>query len=176
MHKLKTLYRCPGRSQASTGFFGPKCFCPRHLQVCSCDADHRCTCDSSQLLVFTEAKVDQKNGDISATAGFLGAGKTTLVHHILNANHNHRIAVIVNEYGDTAGIESAAVTTGQARQADQLFCSIWLSPMALAFLHLPSSAVCTLAVHTRLMHEQFLHIKSKSVHTHPQSNPFVKMA
>lgn len=42
--------------------------------------------------------------------GFLGAGKTTLVHHILNTNHKHRIAVIVNEYGDTSGIESAAIS------------------------------------------------------------------
>lgn len=42
--------------------------------------------------------------------GFLGAGKTTLVHHILNTNHKRRIAVIVNEYGDTSGIESAAIS------------------------------------------------------------------
>ena len=61
-----------------------------------------------------------ETGDTAAVGtGFLGAGKTTLVHHILNAQHQQRIAVIVNEYGDTAGIESAAVTTGQARQADQ---------------------------------------------------------
>lgn len=46
-------------------------------------------------------------------AGFLGAGKTTLVHHILNASHKYRIAVIVNEFGDTSGIEKAAVTSGQ---------------------------------------------------------------
>lgn len=53
-------------------------------------------------------------------AGFLGSGKTTLVRHILSADHNFRIAVIVNEYGDTAGIESAAVTNDQVRQTADL--------------------------------------------------------
>lgn len=51
--------------------------------------------------------------NFTCNAGFLGAGKTTLVHHILKASHKHRIAVIVNEFGDTSGIERAAVTSGQ---------------------------------------------------------------
>lgn len=37
--------------------------------------------------------------------GFLGAGKTTLVNHILSADHGRRIAVIVNEMGEI-GIDS----------------------------------------------------------------------
>ncbi|KAL3144018.1 hypothetical protein ABBQ32_003822 [Trebouxia sp. C0010 RCD-2024] len=56
---------------------------------------------------------DSDDGDEPPEAvalGFLGAGKTTLVHHILNTNHKHRIAVIVNEYGDSSGIESAAIS------------------------------------------------------------------
>jgi hypothetical protein len=36
-----------------------------------------------------------------------GAGKTTLVERILNAQHGYRIAVILNEIGDTHGIEKA---------------------------------------------------------------------
>lgn len=36
-------------------------------------------------------------------AGFLGAGKSTLVRHILSASHGLRIAVILNEYGE--GVE-----------------------------------------------------------------------
>lgn len=56
-----------------------------------------------------------KSVPVTLITGFLGAGKTTLVHHILNASHKHRIAVIVNEFGDTSGIERAAVTSGQAR-------------------------------------------------------------
>ncbi|KAL0048912.1 hypothetical protein WJX82_002154 [Trebouxia sp. C0006] len=54
-----------------------------------------------------------KSVPVTLITGFLGAGKTTLVHHILNASHKYRIAVIVNEFGDTSGIERAAVTSGQ---------------------------------------------------------------
>jgi len=37
---------------------------------------------------------------VTLITGFLGAGKTTLVRHILSANHGMRIAVILNEFGD----------------------------------------------------------------------------
>ena len=32
--------------------------------------------------------------------GFLGAGKTTLVNHILKGKHGRRIAIIENEFGE----------------------------------------------------------------------------
>ena len=38
--------------------------------------------------------------------GFLGAGKTTLVRHLLANNHGRRIALIVNEFGDL-GVDGA---------------------------------------------------------------------
>ncbi|MCM8538410.1 MAG: GTP-binding protein [Lentisphaeraceae bacterium] len=37
---------------------------------------------------------------VSIITGFLGSGKTTLVNHILTANHGFKIAVIVNEFGE----------------------------------------------------------------------------
>ncbi|MER7081485.1 GTPase, G3E family [Saccharopolyspora kobensis] len=37
---------------------------------------------------------------VTVLTGFLGAGKTTLVNHILTAEHGHRIAVIENEFGE----------------------------------------------------------------------------
>ena len=36
---------------------------------------------------------------ITVVTGFLGAGKTTLVNYVLNADHGYRIAVILNEFG-----------------------------------------------------------------------------
>src|SRR5262249_24623835 len=36
---------------------------------------------------------------VTLVAGFLGSGKTTLVNRILSAQHDQRIAVIVNEFG-----------------------------------------------------------------------------
>ena len=42
-------------------------------------------------------------------SGFLGAGKSTLIQYILQAKHGYRIAVVMNEIGDTADIEKAAM-------------------------------------------------------------------
>ena len=36
----------------------------------------------------------------AVVTGFLGAGKTTLINHILTGNHGKRIAVIENEFGE----------------------------------------------------------------------------
>jgi len=41
--------------------------------------------------------------------GFLGAGKTTLIRHILNNTNGRRIALIINEFGDL-GIDREMVT------------------------------------------------------------------
>lgn len=39
---------------------------------------------------------------VTVLTGFLGSGKTTLLSHILNAQHGYKIAVIENEFSDTA--------------------------------------------------------------------------
>ncbi|GFR53016.1 hypothetical protein Agub_g15708 [Astrephomene gubernaculifera] len=53
---------------------------------------------------------------VTIVTGFLGAGKTTLVKHILTADHGYRIAVILNEYGEDVGIESSFVQSEQGLQ------------------------------------------------------------
>ena len=45
---------------------------------------------------------------ITVVTGFLGSGKTTLVNHILTANHGKKVAVIENEFGEV-GIDDALV-------------------------------------------------------------------
>ena len=36
---------------------------------------------------------------VTIVTGFLGAGKTTLINHVLTANHGKKVAVIENEFG-----------------------------------------------------------------------------
>ena len=45
---------------------------------------------------------------VTVLTGYLGAGKTTLLNRILTENHNQRIAVIVNEFGEV-GIDHQLV-------------------------------------------------------------------
>ncbi|KAF8318989.1 cobW-domain-containing protein, partial [Clavulina sp. PMI_390] len=53
---------------------------------------------------------------LTIITGFLGAGKSTLLQYILSAQHGHRIAVIMNEFADSADIESRTinVSSGEA--------------------------------------------------------------
>ncbi len=37
---------------------------------------------------------------VTVVTGFLGAGKTTLIRHLLEAAHGRRLALIINEFGD----------------------------------------------------------------------------
>jgi len=51
---------------------------------------------------------DQHRTPCSILTGFLGAGKTTLVNHILQGRHGLKIAVIENEFGEV-GVDDALV-------------------------------------------------------------------
>ncbi|KIW55530.1 hypothetical protein PV05_04262 [Exophiala xenobiotica] len=53
---------------------------------------------------------------ITIVTGYLGAGKTTLLNYILTAEHGKKIAVILNEFGNTADIEKS-LTVNQGNQS-----------------------------------------------------------
>jgi len=44
---------------------------------------------------------------MTIVTGYLGSGKSTLLDYILKEQHGRRIAVIMNEFGDTSDIECA---------------------------------------------------------------------
>ena len=49
---------------------------------------------------------------VTLLSGFLGSGKTTLANRILTEQHNQRVAVIVNEFGDV-GIDGSLVVSSE---------------------------------------------------------------
>ncbi|PTB45432.1 hypothetical protein M441DRAFT_159216 [Trichoderma asperellum CBS 433.97] len=58
---------------------------------------------------------------ITIVTGYLGAGKTTLLNYILTAQHGKKIAVIMNEFGDSVDIEkSLTVSQGDNRVEEWL--------------------------------------------------------
>ena len=55
---------------------------------------------------------------VTVITGFLGAGKTTLVRHLLQNNQGRRIAILVNEFGEV-GIDGELLRSCQICDADQ---------------------------------------------------------
>ncbi|MBL8700107.1 MAG: GTP-binding protein [Alphaproteobacteria bacterium] len=53
---------------------------------------------------------------VTVVGGYLGAGKTTLVNHVLREARDRRIVVLVNDFGDIA-VDSALIA---AREGDKL--------------------------------------------------------
>ncbi|KAI9889860.1 MAG: hypothetical protein M1814_004695 [Vezdaea aestivalis] len=56
---------------------------------------------------------------ITIVTGYLGAGKTTLMNYILTEQHGKRIAVILNEFGNSADIEKALTVNKDGQQVEE---------------------------------------------------------
>ncbi|KAF9202605.1 COBW domain-containing protein 1 [Podila verticillata] len=54
-----------------------------------------------------EEETPSKKIPITIITGFLGSGKSTLLDYILTEKHDFKVAVILNEFGDTGGIDQA---------------------------------------------------------------------
>ncbi|CAL9707971.1 unnamed protein product [Knipowitschia caucasica] len=75
--------------------------------------------DECPELVPIEPKPPASVGQIPVTiiTGYLGAGKTTLLNYILTEQHNKRIAVILNEFGEGSALEKSLAVS----QAGELY-------------------------------------------------------
>jgi G3E family GTPase len=56
---------------------------------------------------------------VTIITGFLGSGKTTLVTRLLTTQHGKRIAVILNEFGSSSGIDKSLVPTADGKLAEE---------------------------------------------------------
>ncbi|KAH0536142.1 hypothetical protein FGG08_006964 [Glutinoglossum americanum] len=65
------------------------------------------------------ADLNLRKVPITIVTGYLGAGKTTLLNYILGEQHGKRIAVILNEFGDSADIEKALTVNKDGQQVEE---------------------------------------------------------
>ena len=75
---------------------------------------------------------------VTVVAGFLGAGKTTLVNHILKGDHGLRIAVVVNDFG-SINIDAELISDvgeGMVSLANGCICCVIRSDLISAVLQL----------------------------------------
>ncbi|KAH6612123.1 COBW domain-containing protein 1 [Boeremia exigua] len=61
--------------------------------------------DEAPTLISDPNALPTKKVPLTIITGYLGAGKTTLLNYILTAQHGKKIAVILNEFGDSIDIE-----------------------------------------------------------------------
>lgn len=68
-----------------------------------------------------EIEEEEKPGKVPITivTGYLGAGKTTLLNYILTAQHGKKVAVIMNEFGDSLDIEKSLTVNKDGESVEE---------------------------------------------------------
>ncbi|KAK0935915.1 hypothetical protein LTR29_012537 [Friedmanniomyces endolithicus] len=69
---------------------------------------------------------------ITIITGYLGAGKTTLLNYILTAHHGKKIAVILNEFGNSTDLEQTSLSITEPSSTQSV----------AAWLPLPNGCLC----------------------------------
>ncbi|KAL5594616.1 hypothetical protein BROUX41_001535 [Berkeleyomyces rouxiae] len=82
--------------------------------------------EAPPVLVDVSADFDSDAGEekqvkvpITIVTGYLGAGKTTLLNYILTEQHGKKIAVIMNEFGDSLDIEKSLTVNNNGEQVEE---------------------------------------------------------
>ncbi|KAK3353084.1 CobW/HypB/UreG, nucleotide-binding domain-containing protein [Lasiosphaeria hispida] len=75
--------------------------------------------DLVEIGVDVDAEEKVAKVPITIVTGYLGAGKTTLLNYILTAQHGKKVAVIMNEFGDSLDIEKSLTVTKNGESVEE---------------------------------------------------------
>lgn len=64
-------------------------------------------------------RAPERRVPITIVTGYLGSGKTTLLNHILTTNHGKKIAVILNEFGNSGDIEKSLTVAKEGQEVEE---------------------------------------------------------
>ena len=71
---------------------------------------------------FTKEVIEHEPTQVIVVAGFLGAGKTTLIESVLKAPQlQQRVAVIQNEFSPQMGLEASLMRDAEGNDIDDFY-------------------------------------------------------
>lgn len=70
--------------------------------------------DEEEIPILVSMNPSEGRIPVTLLTGFLGAGKSTLINHLLRVNHGKRIAIVENEFSEGLSIEGMIVKSGVA--------------------------------------------------------------
>ncbi|KAG9074337.1 hypothetical protein FS749_014115 [Ceratobasidium sp. UAMH 11750] len=97
------------------------------------DEDVPVLINHEQTVKPTSARGPGNKVPLTIITGFLGSGKSTFLKYVLTERHGYRIAIIMNEFGDTADIEGRAISVSSPDDP---------SSLATEFLELANGCLC----------------------------------
>lgn len=92
--------------------------------------------------------LNHRKTPITIITGFLGSGKTTLLNHVLCAPHGKRIAVVLNEFGDSMNIERQMIAATRSSSSSSATADTDLAsdatqqPLFEEWLELRNGCIC----------------------------------
>ncbi|KAI9634963.1 putative cytoplasm protein [Dioszegia hungarica] len=95
------------------------------------DGDTSASAGSSRSAAKVDA-YERRKVPLTILTGYLGAGKSTLLDYILKEQHGYKIAVCMNDFGDSTDIEAKSLTLTDPNTGAQ----------SSQFLSLPNGCLC----------------------------------
>lgn len=119
--------------------------------------------DDIPNLVVNQSLACQKKIPITIITGFLGAGKTTFLSHILKQNDGKKIVVVQNEFGERIGLEESMVIDKSHGKTGDVMVTEQGSNKVMEWIEFSNGCLCCTAKEEMLVAIEILVKKYPSI-------------